>query len=56
MYGLEPDAAASWQEAQGLVTATHGVLVLDDTTLDKSYAQHMGLVTCHWSGKHHAVV
>ena len=33
-----------------------GVLVLDDTTLDKPYAQQMDLVTRHWSGKHHAVV
>ena len=32
------------------------MLVLDDTTLDKPYARHMGLVTRHWSGKHHAVV
>lgn len=56
LHRLEPDAATLWQEAQGLVTATGGVLVLDDTTLDKPYAQHMGLVTRHWSGKHHAVV
>lgn len=56
LHRLEPDAAALWQEAQGLVTPTAGVLVLDDTTLDKPYAQHMGLVTRHWSGKHHAVV
>ena len=31
-------------------------MVHDDTTLDKPYAQRMGLVTRHWSGKHHAVV
>ena len=35
---------------------THGLLVVDDTTLDKPYAQKMGLVSRHWSGKHHAVV
>jgi len=29
---------------------------VDDTTLDKPYAQKIGLVTRHWSGKHHAVV
>ncbi|QKG53224.1 transposase [Hymenobacter sp. BRD67] len=56
LHRLEPDAAALWQEAQGLVTPATGVLVLDDTTLDKPYAHHMGLVTRHWSGKHHAVV
>jgi hypothetical protein len=31
-------------------------LLLDDSTLDKPYAQHMALVTPHWSGKHHRVV
>ena len=56
LHRLEPDAATLWQEAQGLVTATSGVLVLDETTLDKPYAHQMGLVTRHWSGKHHAVV
>ena len=56
LHHLEPDAATLWQQAQGLVTPTTGVLVLDDTTLDKPYARHMGLVTRHWSGKHHAVV
>lgn len=56
LHRLEPDAATLWPEARGLVAPTSGVLVLDDTTLDKPYARHMGLVTRHWSGKHHAVV
>jgi len=30
--------------------------VIDDTTLDKPYAEKMAMVTSHWSGKHHAVV
>jgi hypothetical protein len=33
-----------------------GLLVLDDTTLDKPYARNMELVTYHWSGKHRRVV
>jgi hypothetical protein len=33
-----------------------GLLVLDDTTLDKPYARNMGLVTYHWSGKGERVV
>ena len=33
-----------------------GVLVLDDTTLDKPYARPMERVSRHWSGKHHQVV
>jgi putative transposase len=32
------------------------VLVVDDTTLDKPYAEKMDLVTRHWNGKHHRVV
>lgn len=56
LHRLEPDAATLWQEAQGLIKPAAGVLVLDDTTLDKPYAKHMALVTRHWSGKHHAVV
>ena len=53
---LPPDTAALWQEVEPLVQRAHGLLVIDDTTLDKPYAQKMGLVTRHWSGKHHAVV
>jgi putative transposase len=33
-----------------------GILVIDNSTLDKPYAKKMELVTRHWSGKHHAVV
>jgi putative transposase len=51
-----PDTEALWQETGGLVQLEAGVLVLDDTTLDKPYAKKMELVTRHWSGKHHGVV
>lgn len=51
-----PDTEALWQETRGLVQLEAGVLVLDDTTLDKPYAKKMELVTRHWSGKHHGVV
>ena len=53
---LPPDTAALWQEVEPLIDRGRGLLVVDDTTLDKPYAQKMGLVTRHWSGKHHAVV
>ena len=33
-----------------------GILVIDDSTLDKPYAQQMELVTRHWSGKHKQIV
>lgn len=51
-----PDTAALWQEVKPLVQRTEGALLLDDSTLDKPYAQQMALVTRHWSGKHHRVV
>jgi hypothetical protein len=41
---------------KSLVALQKGMLVLDDSTLDKLYAQQMDLVTYHWSGKHQAVV
>jgi hypothetical protein len=53
---LPPDSAALWQEVEPLVEVTQGVLVIDDTTLDKPYASQMALVTRHWSGKHRRVV
>ncbi len=51
-----PDSTALWHEVQPLVKRKSGVLVIDDSTLDKPYAQHMALVTRHWSGKHGQVV
>jgi hypothetical protein len=53
---LEPDPDALWGEARTQVTRDAGVLVSDDSTLDKPYATAIGLVTRHGSGKHHAVV
>lgn len=56
LHRLEPDAEALWQEVEPYVHKRSGVLIVDDTTLDKPYAKQMGLVTRHWSGKHHQVV
>lgn len=56
LHRQPPDTAALWQEVTPYVQVTRGLLVLDDTTLDKPYARHMDLVTRHWSGKHHRVV
>lgn len=53
---LEPSAEALWEEAQSQVERKQGVLIVDDSTLDKPYAQRIELVGRHWSGKHHAVV
>lgn len=52
---LEPDAEALWREVRPLLP-TEGVLVFDDTVLDKPFARHMGLVAWHWSGRHRRVV
>jgi putative transposase len=38
------------------VDRQRGLLVLDDTTLDKPYARQMERVTFHWSGKQRRVV
>lgn len=53
---LPPDSEMLWEEVEALVERKKGVLVIDDTTLDKPYASQMALVTRHWSGKHGRVV
>src|SRR5215211_5307688 len=53
---LEPDPETLWAEARTQVRKDDGVLVVDDSTLDKPYARSIELVTRHWSGKHRAVV
>jgi putative transposase len=56
LHRLEPDPATVWAEAAPQVQRKRGVLVLDDSTLDKPHARKMGLLTRHWSGKHRRVV
>jgi hypothetical protein len=56
LHRLEPDPATLWAEAAPLVARRRGILVLDDSTLDKPYARKIGLLTRHWSGKHRRVV
>jgi len=53
---LPPDSEMLWQEVEPMVERKAGVLVIDDTTLDKPYASKMALVTQNWSGKHGRVV
>jgi putative transposase len=52
---LEPDPGELWREVQPLLPTT-GLLVFDDTVLDKPHAKHMGLVGRFWSGRHQRVV
>jgi hypothetical protein len=40
---LEPDAETLWQEAQTQVNKETGILVLDDSTLDKPFSKHNAL-------------
>ncbi|HXV41631.1 MAG TPA: IS701 family transposase, partial [Anaerolineae bacterium] len=42
--------------AKGQVDLSKGVLIGDDSTLDKFYSRKIELVTRHWSGKHKRVV
>jgi len=56
VHRLEPSSEELWAEAQALVNLNQGVLVIDDSTLDKLYAKKMELVSWHWSGKHHQVI
>jgi putative transposase len=56
LHRLEPEPGALWREAEPLVEKAKGVLVIDDSTLDKHHARKIDLVTRHWSGKHHEVV
>ena len=56
LHRLEPEPAERWAEVAPLVDRGAGVLVVDDTTLDKPHARKIELVTRHWSGKHRAVV
>lgn len=51
-----PDTDALWNEVNGIIQPQKGFLIIDDTTLDKLYANNIGLVYHHWSGKHHCVV
>lgn len=56
LHRLEPDPQTLWQEAKSEVDFSDGILVYDDSTLDKPYSRAIELVTRHWSGKHHSVV
>jgi putative transposase len=56
LHRIEPDPETLWDEARPMVRLRGGLLVLDDSTLDKFYAKKIDLVARHWSGKHKRVV
>jgi len=45
-----------WQEAELAVDPGDGLLIPDDTTLDKPYANEIEHAGGHWSGRHDDVV
>jgi len=51
---LSPDSV--WREAEPLVDLRSGFLVVDDTVVDKPFAEKIELVRWQWSGLHHDVV
>ena len=51
LYRLTPDSQALWNESEPYVNKDKGILVIDDSTLDKPYARKMELVTRHWVGQ-----
>lgn len=53
---LEPSAEQLWQEAKTQIDLDKGILVLDDSTLEKPYSKFNALLYRHWSGKQKAVV
>ncbi len=53
---LEPGAETLWQEARTQIDLQSGILVLDDSTLEKPYSERNALVYRYWSGKQKAVV
>lgn len=56
LHLMNPDNDALWQEAEPMIDRKTGLLLLDDSTLDKPYAKKIPLVYRHWSGKHHNTV
>jgi hypothetical protein len=53
---LEPDAETLWADSKTQVEKEKGILVVDDSTLDKPYSSRNDLVYRHYSGKHGEVV
>lgn len=53
---LEPDAETLWMDSKTQIELEKGILVLDDSTLDKPFSARNDLVYRHYSGKHHGVV
>lgn len=53
---LEPDPESLWEESRSQIDLNSGILILDDSTLEKPYSKRNDLVYRHWSGKQKQVV
>lgn len=53
---LEPDSETLWAESRSQINLNQGILILDDSTLEKPYSKRNDLVYRHWSGKQKEVV
>src|SRR4028119_92023 len=56
LHRFDPEPSPLWDEANQHVSLHDGLLIVDDTMVDKPDAQHIELVHRHWSGKHHRAV
>lgn len=56
LHRLFPTSERLWEESKKHIELNKGVLIADDSTLDKLYSRKIALVTKHWSGKHKRVV
>jgi putative transposase len=50
------DTSDLWNEVKDLIGKDKGYLVVDDSTLDKSYSRVNELTAYHWSGNTHSVI
>lgn len=53
---LEPDPEVLWTEAKTQINLNRGILVLNDSTLEKPYSPFNAVLYRHWSGKQGRVV
>lgn len=56
IHHLEPDPETLFKVVEPLVGKRGGVLVIYESTRDKTYSLKIEPVRYHWTGKHHAMV
>jgi len=56
LHRTNPTTERLWEESSPQINKKTGLLILDDSTLDKPYSKQIELVSNHWSGKHKRTV